>query len=328
MATRRTDGTRRCFAAAVMGLALAACSGGGGEGGEAGVAYTGATTQATVSDANAVALTTTAYQGGNSGGSFALIGVVTDPAAGVGGAAARATTVSHVLEDAVRAARFSPRASPQVAVGATQSASGELDPGNCGGTASFSGTADDQTGDFRATFTFSSWCNDGVTVSGRVTASGHIDVNAEELMDLEFSFSVLTVSDGTDTFRGSGTITVSFGASESLIIDMAFASGDGTTYRASNLAITATPTTGGESFTVAGRVYHPVHGYVDVSTPVALVVETGQAFPSSGELVATGSNDSKARLTALSPTEFQIDVDQNGDGTYETNLGTFTWDSV
>jgi hypothetical protein len=206
--------------------------------------------------------------------------------------------------------------------------SGQLDPGNCGGTASFSGTANDATGEFRATFTFSGWCNDGVTVSGRVTASGTFDVNAQELMELEFSFVVLTVSDGIDTFRGSGSITVAFGVSESVLIDMDFASGDGTTYRVSNLELAATATTGGENFSVTGRVYHPVHGYVDISTPVALLVETGQTFPSSGELVVTGAGDSKARLIPQSPTDFAIEVDVDGDDTYEMNLGTFSWDSV
>jgi hypothetical protein len=224
--------------------------------------YTGATTQASVADSNAVDLTTTAYQGGNSGGSFTFVGVTAD--SGAGSAAVRGTTVSRVLSDAVRAAQLISHSSPDIAAAAIEAVSGQLDPGNCGGTASFNGTANDQTGEFRATFNFSAWCNDGVTVSGRVTAEGTVDVVAEELLELEFSFAVLTVSDGIDTFRGSGSITVSFGASESLVIDMDYAAGDGTTFRASDLTLTATETTGGESFTVAGRVYHPIHGYVDV----------------------------------------------------------------
>ncbi len=328
METPRTNGILRCVATVVAGLILSACSGGGG-GGEEGVVYTGATTQAAVTGSNAVALTTTAYQGGNSGGSFALVGVASEPAEGVGGAVTRATSVSRVLTDAVRSARFDRHTSPpQVAVGAVESVSGSLDPGNCGGTASFSGTANDETGEIRATFTFSGWCNDGVTVSGRVTAEGQVDVIAEELIALEFSFAVLTVSDGTDTFRGSGSIAVDFGASEAVIIDMDFAAGDGTTYRVSDLQMAVAPSASGESMTITGRVYHPVHGYVDVSTPVAFDVQTGEAFPSAGELVATGANDSKARFTALSPTEFQIDVDADGDDIYETNLGTFSWESV
>jgi hypothetical protein len=294
------------------------------------VTYTGATTPATITDGNATELASTAYQGGNSGGSFALLGVVADSAGGAGGGTARAMAVSRVLQDAVRAARFAPHTSPQVAVGVTRSVSGSLDAGNCGGTASFSGTANDVTGEFHATFNFSGWCNDGVTVAGHVTASGQVDVSTDDpqLVEIEFQFGVLTVSDGTDTFRASGTITASFGATDSLTTNMDYALGDGTTFRVANLAFTRSPTTGGEGVTITGRVYHPIHGYVEVTTPQALVVETGQEFPSSGELVATGANNSKARLTALSTTQFQIDVDVDGDGNYETNLGTFTWGSV
>jgi hypothetical protein len=309
-----------------MALALAACGGSGG-GGESSVTYTGVTTQAVVTDGNAAELATTAYQGGNSAGSLALVGVAGDSAGGSGRETARALTVSRVLEDAVRAARFT-SSSSRVVSGAVVSVSDTLGSGDCGGTASFSGTMNDVTGEFHATFTFSGWCNDGVTVSGRVTASGTIDVNAGELVDLEFSFTVLTVADGIDTFRGSGTITASFGTSEILTIDMDFESGDGTIFRASNLSIAVSPTTGGESVTVIGRVYHPVHGYVDVTTPQALVVLTGDTFPSSGEILVSGSSGSKARLVALPSTQFQIDVDANGDDTYESTLGPFAWGDV
>jgi hypothetical protein len=313
------------IAAVVMGLSLAACGGSGG--GQSSVTYSGVTTQAEVTSGNAVTLATTAYQGGNSGGALALVGVVAEPA-GPRGGAARAVTLSRVLKNAVTAARFSPAGSPQATVGATVSVSDSLPDGNCGGSASFSGSADEVTGEFHATFNFSGWCNDGVTVSGRVTASGAFDVNAEELLDLEFSFAVLTVSDGIDTFRGSGTISATFGTSEILTIDMNFESGDGTVYRASDLALAVSPTTGGESVTVIGRVYHPVHGYVEVTTPQALVVLTGDTFPSSGELVVTGSGGSKARLTPLSATQFQIEVDADGDDSYETTLGPLTWEST
>ncbi len=327
MGTRRTVKSWQCLAVGVMGLALAACGGSGG-GGASAVTYAGATTQAAVTNENAEELATTAYQGGNSGGSFALVGVVTDSADGSGSGTARALTVARVLEDAVRAARFSADTSPQVAVGATQSVSGQLDPGTCGGTASYSGTMNDVTGAISATFTFSAWCNDGVTVSGRVTASGTIDVDAGELVELEFSFTVLTVSDGTDEFSGTGTITASFGTNESMTIDMDFRGTDGVTFRVTNLVLTVTPTVDGENLTIEGRFYHPVHGYVDVTTPQALAVVTGDVFPSSGEILVSGSSGSKARLTALSSTEFQVEVDADGDDAYETTLGPLTWGAV
>ncbi|HET8759904.1 MAG TPA: hypothetical protein VFN94_02475 [Nitrospiria bacterium] len=116
--------------------------------------------------------------------------------------------------------------------------------------------------------------------------------------------------------------------SDVLTINMDFASGDGAVYRASDLILEVTPTGSGDDVTVTGRVYHPLHGYVDVSTPQPLVTLTGDDYPSSGALVVTGAGNSSARLTALSATTFQIDVDADGDSAYETTVGAFTWGTL
>ncbi len=313
--------TMTMAAAAVSALTLAAC---GGSGGGSSIEYSGVTTPAAVTSGNALALAGAAYDGGNSGGSLAFVGVASGPTNDQGTGTAQAIPVARVLIDAVRTAQLSP--SSGIAAGATTS--GSLPAGTCGGSATYSGTANESTGEVHATFRFNAWCNDGVTVSGTLTADGQIDLNTQELASLEFSFSVLTVSDGTDTFQGRGTISATFGASDVLTIDMDFASGDGTIYRASNLTVEATPAAGSENVTITGRVFHPLHGYVDVTTPQPLVVVTGEDYPSSGEFVVTGATNSSARLTALSATTFQLDVDEDGDGTYETTVGTFIWGTL
>jgi len=48
----------------------------------------------------------------------------------------------------------------------------------------------------------------------------------------------------------------------------------------------------------------------------------------SGQLVVTGSNGSQARLTVLSSTTFQVEIDADGDGTDESTLGPFNWTDV
>jgi hypothetical protein len=290
--------------AAIVGMS-AACGDGGG--GAAGVTYSGSTTPAAVTSSNAVAIASTAYQGGSSSGSLTLVGVAVGPAdqSGVGLNPVPAVAISRVLADAVRAAHLGSPSSSSAVVGASVSVSEPLPDGTCGGTASYTGTVDDLTGAITATFSFDGWCNDGVTISGSVTVSGEVDVSGSTpvLVALDFSFTVLTVSDGTDTFTGTGTLSLDFGTTpESLTVDMDFSDGSGAVYRVSNFVVTVTPTGSDEDVSLSGRFYHPDYGYVDVVTVTPFFVATGNTFPSSGQLVVTGAAGAKARLTALSAT--------------------------
>lgn len=324
-------GVRWAVVATIVGMS-AACGDSGG-GGSSGVTYTGATTAAAVTSGNAVAIASTTYQGGNSSGSLTLVGAAVSPAGQSGGelSPVPAVAISRVLTDAVRAAHLGSTSSSPAIVGASVSVSDTLPPGNCGGTASYSGTANDATGAIDATFRFNGWCNDGVTISGSVTVSGQVDVSGSTpvLVSLTFSFTVLTVSDGTDTFTGTGTISLDFGTTpESLTVDMDFRDANGAVYRVSNFVVTVTPTGSGEDVSLSGRFYHPDYGYVDVVTTTAFSVATGDTFPSSGQLVVTGAANSKARLTALSSTQFQVEVDADGDDVYETTIGPVDWTSA
>lgn len=322
---------RWAMVAAIVGMS-AACGDGGG-GGAAGVTYSGSTTPAAITSGNAVAIASTAYQGGSASGSLTLVGVAVGPADQSGGglSAVPAVAISRVLTDAVRAANLGSRSSSSAIVGASVSVSEPLPDGTCGGTASYTGTVDDVTGAINATFSFNGWCNDGVTISGSVTVSGQVDVSGPTpvLVALNFSFTVLTVSDGTDTFTGTGTISLDFGTTpESLTMAMDFRDGSGVVYRVSNFVVTVTPTGGGEDVSLSGRFYHPDYGYGDVVTVTPFFVATGDTFPLSGQLVVTGAAGSKARLTALPSTQFQVDVDVDGDDAYETTIGPVDWTSV
>jgi len=242
-----------------------------------------------------------------------------------------AVAISRALTDAVRAAHLgSPSSSPAI-VGASVSVSEPLPDGTCGGTASYSGTADEVTGAINATFSFNGWCNDGVTISGSVTVSGQVDVSGSTpvLLTLNFSFTVLTVSDGTDTFTGTGTLSLDLEATpELLTVDMDFRDGSGAVYRVSNFVVAVTPIGGGENVSLSGRFYHPDYGYGDLATATPFFVATDGTFPSSGQLVITGAAGSKARLTALSATQFQVEVDADGDDAYETTVGPVDWTSM
>ena len=77
--------------------------------------------------------------------------------------------------------------------------------------------------------------------------------------------------------------------------------------------------------TITGRYYHPQNGYVDIATIDALRINYSDQFPSSGQIIITGASGSKARQTAISNTQYSLEVDADGDDIYET-VTTENWE--
>lgn len=64
---------------------------------------------------------------------------------------------------------------------------------------------------------------------------------------------------------------------------------------------------------------------VTLSTPVPMVIVGADEYPSSGQILATGAANSKVRMTAQpDAATVRIEVDANGDGSYETST-TKAW---
>jgi len=75
-----------------------------------------------------------------------------------------------------------------------------------------------------------------------------------------------------------------------------------------------------------------LNGSVAVITSTPLQMVAGAQHPFTGVVVATGSNNSKARVTVLgsnptAPGQVQIEVDANGDGTYESST-LYSWSAL
>lgn len=63
---------------------------------------------------------------------------------------------------------------------------------------------------------------------------------------------------------------------------------------------------------------------VTITTPQPLVITGDAAYPSSGQLLVRGHANSAVRITALNTTQARLELDADGDGTYETQT-TKTW---
>jgi hypothetical protein len=63
------------------------------------------------------------------------------------------------------------------------------------------------------------------------------------------------------------------------------------------------------------------------TTPTPLVARNSDTYPSSGVMIITGASNSKLRLTATSNSRVHLELDVNGDGTYE-HAGNVNWNAL
>jgi len=317
---------------AIFALTLSACGGGGGGDGAAGttgITYTGITSQASLTIGNGEEIGTTAYQ---NGGSTQGLGTVLSSTTEVEQAqannnpktAALAKTLLGAinkiqLPTSVDAKRYS-----RAVVTETDSF-----PGECGGTASFSISVDDVSGDFSGSFTFSSYCELGDVMNGNLSFSGNININTLAFGTMTMTMTSLTVSTGNDSFTVDGSM--SFNPSNSpLAITMDMKLKDNSTeqiFWTENFSLTIVEAFTYEDLSMAGRFYHPDHGYVDITTPTPFHYTGTNEFPYPGVMIATGANGSTTTLTSLSITSYQIDIDEDGDSVIDQTT-TGNWSSL
>jgi len=67
-----------------------------------------------------------------------------------------------------------------------------------------------------------------------------------------------------------------------------------------------------------------VGGSITISTAQPMVQGAGDNYPSSGQVIITGASGSAVRATVLDNTQVRLELDANGDGTYES-MSTVAW---
>ena len=314
-------------------MTIVGTGGGGGGGGGAstptGISYTGLTTQATIDENNAEDLAVGAYEGGHTGGAVGGIGAI-QSGESVHVDRPRMLKVSQVLEGSLRQVDLMSRSSGTF-IGAIYTESGTI-YGDCGGSASYSISVNDQTGDFNGSLNFSSYCDDGVKISGGVSFSGQADVNTGDLLKFTFSFNSLTGTSGSDSFTLNGNISCDVTVSPATIT-MTMLLQDNSTgkvYWVQNYTMTVTEGANYVDIELSGRYYDPDYGYINITTTTPFRIYDVDDYPSDGVLVVTGNTgigggSTMARLTALSSTTYQVEADTNGDGSYDWDSGVLYW---
>jgi hypothetical protein len=307
-----------------LGIISIIGTGGGGGGGSAPppITYSGLTTQAEITDANAELFAAGAFGAGRTGSTFSGIGAVEK--SGDGDISSfRTFWIIQTLKDAVLQVDLSSITSPPF-IGASESGT---EPGPCGGTVSYSIQYNETTGVFSGTFTFKSYCDSGVVISGSTTVSGTINLGTSMIEDIHFKFTSL--SDGSSTLSGNLNMDLTVSPIQVDFDTYLKNNATNTVYWAQDYVIYITD--GGSYLDVeinSGNYYEPDYGYVTISTPTPFRIYNLDLWPSSGVMVVTGTGNTKVRLTAISNTQCQIDADLDGNNIYEWGPVTKNWEDL
>jgi len=294
-------------------LLLVGCGGGGGGGGDddTGLVYTGLTTPAAIDDTNAAILVEGALGGSTTGTAFGVVsnepGVQQDPVI---------LDVARILSGIVTQLDINPSSSTLPGAIVSESSS---EPCQDGGSLELDLRIDDVTFDFNGEFEFINCAEDGTTINGPGTVVGGIGATS---FVMNFSFDPVTVVSGAENSTISGTIGTSLVFPDSVTITMEILAHDNNTGIVewfNNLVISGIDNFSFLEMTIEGRYYHPQYGYVDIFTNLAFQINVADQWPYFGQMTIIGDRGSRARLTALSNTQYTLDVDADGDGTYESS---------
>ncbi len=306
-------------------LLLAACGGGS----DSGLPYTGTTTPAAISPNNGNEIATRAYTNGEGGASLGnIFASATPQTTQYQGDRLNITAVTQRLFGIANSATLTAPHSPSLNRAVTTQ--NENIAGNCGGSMQFSIRIDDVNGNVDGSFIFSGYCEDGDTLNGQMNITSSINLQTSTAGLMTMRFSNLTISSNSESATLNGTVAT-YPDSDPMVITTNMQIKDnnsGKVYWADNHVTSINSVVSGEELFISGRFYHPDYGYVDLTTPTRLYIAYGDEWPSSGVMIATGANNSKVKLTAVSNTTYHYEVDANGDGVYEVQQLELLWDDL
>jgi len=330
------------LALACAGIAvLSACGGGGGGGGGSGggggggggggpqpLIYGGVTTAAVITPTNASRIAANMM---GSGDAAVLGGVAGVQVVAVSGQAPNVPGLTRRLDRALRLDQLTRAGGPMSVLAALNV--NETD--NCdSGTVQIQGTVSDTDATGTLTVTYSA-CRTGTdTLSG--TATMRIDAfntGFGIITDFTITYARVTFTSPGASADLSGTLRsqVTIATNTEILTEnfITLNNSTGLMTKTENMQVVnvynsmLSPSSFSES--VSGRVFDSAAGYVDLTTTTPVFFSTlSQSFPDSGQVLISGAANSRIRLSALSAVLTKIDLDANGDGSFETSA-TLKW---
>ena len=291
-----------------VALGLAGCGGGGsGSGGgvDLSASYKGSTTQASVTAANAKAVSVDAVQVVQDATN---VGVLGKSVADVPSTSSQIQSITSIVKESI--ARISTKAVTKTVAETVQGTEYGYS-----GSFTFTANGNEASGAISGSIIFNAYRSDmyAPAISGTITFSAVINTSTTEIASFTTTFSNVTFVSGSDTNTLNGSISISIsGTTETVNIStVRHDSANNNTYWAKDFKFVVT----GNAMTISGTYYDHVYGYVVVSTITPLAVSDYSSTPTSGSLLFTGSNGTKARLT-YTYSGYILEVDTTGNNIF------------
>jgi hypothetical protein len=199
---------------------------------------------------------------------------------------------------------------------------GQLE-GRCGGVISYNLSFNRNSERFTGSLSFEEYCDGGLTISGEVDIGGTFDKGSGDFITANFSFYDLS-----DAFCSlDGDILIDYSDTPILVNFSAYCTDKhtGRIYWIKNYSMNITEYVGHIEVEIFGTFYHPDFGYVSFKTSQPFILHDTDDWPTSGQLVIEGDNDTIAQLTAIDQVSCRIEAYTNDVGIYDWDSGIIDW---
>lgn len=286
------------------GFCLTGCGGGGGTSNTSS-SYKGSTTQATVTASNAKALSVDAV---NDVQNATAIGIVGKNLSGVSATSPKVVAIKNTLENSI--SRIQAKSAAKTVASTEQGTEYGYS-----GSFNYAGNFNESTGVFTGSISFNQYREmaDTASLSGSITFAGVFNQATDEFSSLNITLTDLQSSLESETLVLNGSMALTnAGYTQNLSLSLVLLDvGSNRTYWLKDFTLALS----GDTMTVSGVYYDHLNGYVVISTVTPLTVSSYSGEPTSGQLLFSGSNGTKARLTFTS-SGYTLEVDENGNNAY------------
>jgi hypothetical protein len=302
------------FIVVVAMLVAAGCGGGGGSstgstGSSLPASYTGNTAPATVSSSNAKSLAVSAYSGVQVALSMSTVGKAVP-----GENSSQDNILGEVIgsiENSLTTVAEGKSLAKTVAAAASYSNTYN----GYSGSYTINISLDNVSGATTGTIAYNQFkaSASSAVMSGTVTINGIINLNTGLFTSYNMQLSNISLAGTGLNVVFSGSLGLS-SSGTSKTYSATFAVTD-STLNSTTVLKDYSVTINGTSLTLSGTYYNPIHGYLTMSTVTPLTVATLSSSPTAGQLLFTGGNGSKARIT-FSSTGYSVSVYDATTGAY------------